>query len=200
MPFSRKSKELNTAPVVQVRTCRRLIYKLAIFQHMHPGETLNYPAHRVESVWKEDPRDIMWEGSLVIHSPTQSRTIHPLELLTGLLLFFCTQLLTAYEVLGSACMAKSHGKQTCHLQAFLPNLDKEQARRAICPVHWGENQCPLSAPNHQWKVNCGPKPMKSAVLRRRWKGTSLAGALLMAPLGLWGALSSALTKESKQVI
>lgn len=123
---------------------------------------------------EEDPRDIMWEGSLAIHSPTQSRTIHPLELVTGLLLFFCIWLLTAYEVLGSVCMAKSQRDKTCHLQAFLPNLDKEQATRAICPVHWGENQCPLSAPNHQWKGNCGPKQRKSAVLRR-WKGTSMAG-------------------------
>lgn len=45
--------------------------KCVTFQHMHPGEMLGYVAlHTAESMWTEDPRDIGWEGSLEIHSPT----------------------------------------------------------------------------------------------------------------------------------
>lgn len=137
-------------------------------------------------------RDIRWEGSLKIYSPTfhlehtSTRTTHSLGLLTGWFLFCCyvIQLLTAYEVCWSVCMANSREKnKTFHLQALAPHLDKCKQQKWTVGQHWGGISS-LSVPNHQRKGSCGPEKMKSAIPRRRWKGTSQAGALLMAPPGL----------------
>lgn len=83
----------------------------------------------------------------------------------------------------SAWQTAREENKTFHLQASAPHLDKQEQHKWTVGQHWG-GIAPLSAPNHQWKWSCGPEKMKSAIPRRRWKGTTQAGALLMALLWL----------------
>lgn len=181
-----KSKELRA----ELLYCKWEHTKNVIFYHMHPGETLGFVRLQTEQkTATDDPgtsagRDLLRS---TVPPSTQSRyhQNHPLPgtfhwMILVLLSFRAVNsLLSMWECL--------HGK--LWMRRTKPFISRpwlltwtSQATPVNCGTNWW-GISPLSAPNHQWKGSCGPEKMKSAIPRRRWKGTSQAGALLMAPLG-----------------